>query len=90
MTIRVSIMVAAAVIGMGALTSQPARATEGPWCSIHPMGPDGGTIENCHFASIEQCRLEVVSGNRGWCGLNPRWPGYWAPKQRPQRRGSRY
>jgi hypothetical protein len=88
MTIRVSLM-AAAVVGMAALAPQPAHAVEGPWCSIHPMGPDGGVIEDCHYRSVEECRPNVISGNRGWCGQNPRWPGYWAPKQQRVQRRSR-
>jgi len=86
MSMRVWFMAAGVLIGMATIAPQPAHAGEGPWCAIHPLGPDGGVIENCYFSSIEQCRLEVVSGNRGWCGLNPRWPGNWAPQKRAHRR----
>jgi hypothetical protein len=34
----------------------------------------GGTMhENCSMRTLEMCRQEVISGNRGFCNPNPRW-----------------
>jgi hypothetical protein len=75
---------------IGALASHPAEAREAPWCAVQPMGPDGGLIEDCRFWTLEQCIPEVIAGNRGTCGQNPRWQGPWPPEQyRSQRRNRR-
>ena len=51
-----------------------AQAFEGPWCALQNVG-SGSMVENCRMATFEQCRLEVVAGNRGFCKPNARWPG---------------
>jgi hypothetical protein len=53
----------------------PAQARyEGPWCANINFGY--GEIESdCRYNSVEQCRQNVIAGNRGVCGLNPRWVG---------------
>jgi len=63
-------------------------AYEGPWCAVAPIG--GGNVTwDCHYQSFEECAPNVISGNRGFCNRNPRWPGYyqnggWAPQHRKQ------
>jgi hypothetical protein len=53
----------------------PSQAsTEGPWCAIVNEG-GGSTREICHFQDIESCRLEVISGNRGFCRRNSYYTG---------------
>jgi hypothetical protein len=47
---------------------------EGPWCATVFNG-EGSVKEICHFRDFESCRLEVVGGNRGTCGHNPRYAG---------------
>ena len=32
---------------------------------------EGSVREICEFRSIEACQQEVISGNRGTCGVNP-------------------
>jgi hypothetical protein len=78
----------AALIGIG-----PSRAyDEGPWCAVVSVGK-GSAVERCHFRDLESCRLEVVSGNRGFCNHNPRWIGDpfspAAKKRRPRARSRR-
>lgn len=64
-----------------------------PWCAVIPMGP-GDAYWDCQYPSIEACRPTIISGNRGFCNPNPRWPGWYAPaeplrkvKKRRVRRG---
>ena len=46
----------------------------GPWCAVESLG--FSTVkENCSMRSFEQCRLETIAGNRGYCTPNPRWTG---------------
>jgi hypothetical protein len=88
---RISLTVAFAMFGMCVLALHPARAGNAPWCAIQPLGPDGGVTEDCSSWSLDQCVPEVIAGNRGWCGQNPRWQGPWPPGQRrAQRRSHRY
>jgi len=45
-----------------------------PWCALSDIG--GGVMqENCSMRSMEMCRQEVISGDRGFCNPNPRWQG---------------
>ena len=46
---------------------------QGPWCSGQSIG--WSWQENCTLPSLDVCRREVVSGNRGVCFPNPSWPG---------------
>jgi hypothetical protein len=70
------LLAAAALIGttlLGAGSSQ-AQYNEGPWCAEVRTGR-GSVKDICHFRDFESCRLEAVSGNRGFCKPNPRWAG---------------
>jgi hypothetical protein len=62
------------------------RATEGPWCAFISLGP-GGVYEDCQYRSLEECRPNVLAGNRGFCNPNPRWVDGPA---RPHPRGKRH
>jgi hypothetical protein len=63
----------AAVIVLASLTFslQPATASETPWCAVISDG-----YWDCQYNSIEECRPNVLAGNRGFCNLNPRWTGW--------------
>ena len=60
-------LVALAVVGFGL---QPARAYEAPWCAVISKGT-GSVYWDCQYRSIEECRPNVLAGNRGWCNPNP-------------------
>ena len=45
-----------------------------PWCAVVSVGA-GGVIWDCHYRSVEECRPNVVAGNRGFCNWNPNWSG---------------
>jgi hypothetical protein len=49
---------------------QPAAAYEAPWCAVISMGT-GSVYWDCQYRSIEECRPNVLAGNRGWCNPNP-------------------
>lgn len=45
---------------------QFAEADESPWCAVISDG-----YWDCQYRSIEECRPNVLAGNRGWCNPNP-------------------
>jgi Protein of unknown function (DUF3551) len=49
---------------------QPGNAYEAPWCAV-TSGGDGDMRWDCQYRSIEDCRPNVLAGNRGWCNPNP-------------------
>jgi len=51
------------------------HASEGPWCAVQNAG-SGSVLEDCRMRTFEQCRLEVIAGNRGFCKPNARWRGH--------------
>ena len=68
-----------------AAPTRPALAYEGPWCAIVNNGYD--TIDElCSMRSYEMCRIETTRwGPTAFCRENPRFPGYWAPRDEPPR-----
>ena len=72
---RVALTIAATAAAM--LLNIPAgnAAYEGPWCAVE-IGRGSG-FYNCRMRTFEECRLDVVAGNRGFCTQNPNWPGWY-------------
>ena len=66
----------AALAAMLAAAPAGAAPYQGPWCAVQSVGEDSG-IWNCRMRTFEECRLEVVAGNRGTCTQNPNWPGWY-------------
>jgi hypothetical protein len=69
------------------------RATQayygnGPWCAVESLGFSTVT-EDCSMRTFEQCRLQTIAGNRGFCIPNPRWPGAYGIAEPPRRTGRR-
>jgi hypothetical protein len=58
------------MLGLSACASAPERV--GPWCAVADKGW-GNVVEDCSYATIEDCRRVILSGNRGTCNRNPRW-----------------
>jgi uncharacterized protein DUF3551 len=46
------------------------RAFDAPWCAVTDIGT-GNMYWDCQYRSIEECRPNVLAGNRGWCNPNP-------------------
>ena len=54
--------------------TSPSRAYgDAPWCAVVNIGA-GDVYWDCQYRTIEECRPNVIAGNRGFCNLNP-WPG---------------
>jgi hypothetical protein len=56
-----------------------------PWCAVISLG-NGSTYWDCQYASIEQCRPNVLAGNRGFCNPNP----YFVAQPQPVRRHAKH
>ena len=80
--------IAAAVL---AVHLQPAQARpEAPWCAVISMGW-GDVFWDCQYNSIEECRPNVIAGNRGFCNHNPAFQGPSAPgAEQPVKHGKHY
>jgi hypothetical protein len=74
--VRAKLVIAAAAMVL--VVSAPAAAApkQGPWCAVQSVGEDSA-IWNCQMRTFEECRLEVIAGNRGTCTQNPNWPGWY-------------
>ena len=62
---------AAIAFAMLVVTS-PSLATdyrEAAWCAVLGMGK--GAYWDCQYRTFEECRPNVLAGNRGWCNPNP-------------------
>jgi len=66
---RVIFAAIAALAGV-AFDLQPAKANEAPWCAVISKGEDSAYWD-CQYRSIEECRPNVLAGDRGWCSPNP-------------------
>jgi hypothetical protein len=45
--------------------------------------------EDCSMRTFEQCRLQTIAGNRGFCIPHPRWTGAYGLAEPPRRTGKR-
>ena len=68
--IRAAMLAFAATMSLLPWSIQPAAAREAPWCAV-TSGGDGDMHWDCQYRSIEECRPNVLAGNRGWCNPNP-------------------
>jgi hypothetical protein len=73
MRVMLAIVAAAAVMVAGAPAAK--ALYQGPWCAVE-TGRNTG-YWNCRMRTFEECRREVVAGNRGVCTQNPNWPGWY-------------
>jgi hypothetical protein len=71
------LLLATAALVAGLCFDVPASRAygDGPWCAVFPLG-FGEVVWDCQYASIEACRPNVIAGNRGFCNMNPAWPGW--------------
>ena len=65
------VIFAASAFAILAFTPPPATADyhEAPWCAVLGMGK--GVYWDCQYRTFEECRPNVLAGNRGWCNPNP-------------------
>lgn len=64
----------AAAVTLASCESGRRSIPEGPYCAVTNIGFEA-TAENCYMRSLDQCRSEVIAGNRGFCRPNPRYAG---------------
>ena len=67
---------------------QPAAAYEAPWCAVVSMGT-GSVYWDCQYRSFEECRPNVLAGNRGWCNPSPYYVAPSAQHKQPRKRHAR-
>ena len=85
MTRLILATIAALAIGLAGL--QPAKA-QAPWCAVITIGEDS-VYWDCRYSSIEQCRPNVLAGNRGFCNPNPYYAANAAEPRRSAKRRAR-
>lgn len=81
-------LIAAAVLAAISLTPRPAAADYRgafPWCAVYSVGY-GSVVWDCQYRSVEACRPNVISGNRGFCNHNPAYEGPVEPRRRHGKR----
>ncbi|MGA7386987.1 MAG: DUF3551 domain-containing protein [Pseudolabrys sp.] len=80
-------MIFAAVVTLAVVVIdlQPAKAYEAPWCAVISFGT-GSVYWDCQYRSIDECRPNVLAGNRGWCNPNP----YFVAARTEQKRSGKH
>lgn len=81
----------AGAIALVAFVLQPQAAqarSEAPWCAVINIG-FGDVYWDCQYNSIEECRPNVIAGNRGFCNQNPRYDGWYRHAEKPHRHHKR-
>jgi hypothetical protein len=68
-------MSAVTILALLAASSLGRATTDAPWCVI--FGGAQGAIEDCTIRTFEECRQEMIGGNRGSCFPNPRYRTDW-------------
>jgi hypothetical protein len=64
---------AAALAAALLLNASPGAAQlsgDAPWCAVVDVGA-GEVVWDCHYRTVDECTPNVISGNRGFCELNP-------------------
>jgi hypothetical protein len=78
-TMRVALMICAVVATIAFGARAGSAYQQGPWCAVQNRG-SGSITEDCSMLSFEQCRMETIAGNRGYCIPN-RWINYYGMTQ---------
>jgi Protein of unknown function (DUF3551) len=68
------LLIAAVAVSAVSLHARPVIAAEGPWCAFMQVGVEA-VYEDCQYRTFEECRPQILAGNRGFCNPNPRWTG---------------
>jgi hypothetical protein len=66
---------------------QPAKA-QAPWCAVITVGEDS-VIWDCRYRSLEECRPNVLAGNRGFCNPSPYYIANATEHRRSAKRNAR-
>jgi hypothetical protein len=60
-------------------TSHAGMYGDSRWCAVSNQGTDAFSWD-CEYDTIEDCMPAVLTGNRGFCAMNPFWHA--APDQK--------
>ena len=84
---RIALAIAALAAGLcfAAAPSEAGQVGNAPWCSVQMLGY-GEQEWDCEYATAAACAPTVISGNRGFCNLNPYFPQEQAPPPGPHYR----
>jgi hypothetical protein len=63
---------AAAALCLDAGTSHAGMYGNSRWCAVTNQGSDALSWD-CEYDTIEDCTPAVLTGNRGYCAMNPYW-----------------
>src|SRR5215471_13089627 len=77
LTFAVTVVAAALCLDPG--TSHAGMYGNSRWCAVTNQGTDAFQWD-CEYDSIEDCMPAVLTGNRGFCAINPYWRA--APDQK--------
>ena len=86
MTRLILATIAALAVGASSVYSQQKRRL--PGCAVITIGEDS-VYWDCRYSSIEQCRPNVLAGNRGFCNPNPYYAANAAEPRRSAKRRAR-
>jgi Protein of unknown function (DUF3551) len=67
-----AVAVAAAALCLDAGTSHAGMYGNSRWCAVTNQGSDALNWD-CEYETIEDCTPAVLTGNRGFCAINPYW-----------------
>ena len=65
---------AAAALSFAVPSSHAGTIGNAPWCAVVNQGM-GDMVWDCEYWTEQQCVPNVLAGNRGFCNINPYYPG---------------
>jgi Protein of unknown function (DUF3551) len=83
-----SILLAGAALISLSIGSLNSEASNAPWCAVITIGEDS-VYWDCRYSSLEQCRPNVLAGNRGFCNPSPYYTANAAEPRRSAKRRAR-
>jgi hypothetical protein len=82
----IAVAVFMAITGFGMTSSY--AFSDRQWCAVINLGSD--VSWNCQYNTLEECRVNVIAGDRSFCNLNPYWRASVAPPAATPRRSSSF
>ena len=83
-----AILVAAVALASVSVGPRHTEASEAPWCAVISTSEDS-VYWDCQYRSFEECRPNVLAGNRGWCNPSPYYFAPSAEHKQPRKRRAR-
>lgn len=67
-----AVAIVAAALCLDADPSHAGMYGDSRWCAVTNQGTDAFQWD-CEYDTIEECTPAVLTGNRGYCAMNPYW-----------------